>query len=355
MVLFLGIMVFTFALTVLSFPVGLYTVFGTHLSNNDSASTPVYALTYDFSFATVQVPIVGNLGEVFAVFLGIYFGFLVLAAKQGPGFFGTLRKAALDGYSALFSNPLAAMMVVLGATSLITVLVDTGQSNAGIQTGSLTGDSFALLVDFTVAPLLEESTFRFIMLGVPVLLLALFIFRDFSPRNALRVLWRPSSAWDDDETDYGRTTASFADADISLFPTAGLGSLKARAMKPIVYVFLVLSSIMFGYAHYASGAGWGPGKISEAAIAGVALGYLYVKYGFHASVLMHWSVNYVGSIYSFFGQAAYGVPWTSSTGSFLDYLPTVVVVFLLGLPSLLLLTNEFVKRRFKNASLQDYP
>jgi len=49
------------------------------------------------------------------------------------------------------------MTVLLGATSLVTILVDTVQSGAGVSTGSLTGDTFSLLVDFTVAPLLEES------------------------------------------------------------------------------------------------------------------------------------------------------------------------------------------------------
>src|SRR6266480_2231386 len=71
--LFVGVIVFTVALMVASFPVGLYTVFGTRLSDNYSASTPVFALTYDLSFARVQVPVSSNLGDVFAVFLLVYF------------------------------------------------------------------------------------------------------------------------------------------------------------------------------------------------------------------------------------------------------------------------------------------
>lgn len=71
-----------------------------------------------------------------------------------------------------------------------------------------------------------------------------------------------------------------------------------------------------------------------------------MKYGFHTSVLLHWSINYVGSIYSFFGQGAYGIPWTSQSGSFLDVVPTVDIAILLGIPATLILANELLKRVF---------
>ncbi len=340
---FVGIIGLTIAMMVVSFPVGIYTVFGGHLSDNYTASTPVNALTYDFSFGSVQLPVDSNLGGVFFGFLVIYAGFLLLAARQGAGLSRALRGVASNGYLALFSNPLAALTVILGATTLMTTVLDTVQSNAGVQTGSLSGDPLALLVNFTIAPLLEESTFRLIMLGVPVLLLGLLIMRDFSPMKAARALWRPSSAWDVDEVEGEEIPRSFELHDPSIFPGASSGSLKARAMRPIVYVFLALSSVSFGYAHYASGSGWGPGKISEAALAGIALGYLYIKYGFHTNVLLHWSIDYVGSVFSFLAQAVWGVPWTSDVGNPLDYIPNVVIIFLLGVPSVLLVANELMK------------
>jgi len=71
----------------------LYTVFGTRLSNNYSASSPVYALTYDLNFARVSDTAKQQPGDVFAVFLLIYFGFLLLAGRQGPGLFRALRAA----------------------------------------------------------------------------------------------------------------------------------------------------------------------------------------------------------------------------------------------------------------------
>jgi hypothetical protein len=342
-----GIIVFTVAMMLVSFPVGLYTVFGAHLSNNYTSSTSVSGVNLNFVFATVAVPVVGNMGDIFLVLSAIYLGFLLLAARQGAGLLKALRAAASDGYQALFTNPLTATMLLLGAASFVTVLVDNLQNGAGVSAGSLTGDPFSLLVNFTLAPLLEEMTFRLIMIGVPVLILSLIMFREFSPLKAARALWRPSSVWDVDEEEEVVTVRSFEQTSPSMFPGGPTDSLKVRAIRPVVYVFLVLSSFIFGYAHYASGIGWGPGKVTEAALAGLALGYLYVKYGFQTNVLMHWSINYVGSIFSFFAQAVFGVPWTSNTGSFLDVIPTLDIVFFLGVPSTLIVANELLKRAMR--------
>lgn len=341
---FVGIMIFTFAMMLLSFPAGIYTVFGTHLSNNYTSSTAVLGINYDFEFATLQIPVAGNFGELFVVISAIYLGFLLLAASQGAGFLRALRSSVSNGYSALFTNTLSATMVLLGATSLVTVLVDTVQTDAGISTGSLTGDPFFLLMNYALAPLTEETTFRVIMIGVPVLVLSLIMFRELSPVKMARALWRPSSVWDVEEEEGFETVHTFKDATASLFPSSSSDSLKVRAIRPVVYAFLLISSFIFGYAHYASGAGWGPGKISEAALAGLALGYLYIKYGFLADVLLHWSINYVGSVFSFLAQGLWGVPFTSNTGSFLDVIPTLDIVFLLGVPSTLIVANELVKR-----------
>jgi Type II CAAX prenyl endopeptidase Rce1-like len=340
---FVGVIVFTVAMMLVSFPAGLYTVFGTHLSNNYTASTPVLGINYDFEFATLQIPVAGNFGELFVVVSAIYLGFLLLAASQGSGLLRALRASVSSGYGALFTNPLAAIMVLLGTTSLVTVVVDTLQTDAGVSTGSLTGDPFFLLMNYTLAPLTEETTFRVIMIGVPVMFLSLVMFRDFSPIKIARALWRPSSVWDVEDEEGVVTVHSFKDSTPSLFPRSSSDSLKIRAIRPVVYAFLFISSFIFGYAHYASGAGWGPGKISEAALAGLALGYLYIKYGFLADVLMHWSINYVGSVFSFLAQGLWGIPFTSGTGSFLDVVPTLDIVFLLGVPSALIVANELLK------------
>ncbi|HUI01503.1 MAG TPA: CPBP family glutamic-type intramembrane protease [Nitrososphaerales archaeon] len=347
LILFVAVALFTVAMMLVSFPAGLYTVFATSISTTIGASTLVRSLVYNFVFADVRLPIGGDLGELFILFSAIYLVFFLLAAKQGSGLFRSLKLSMADGYRALFSNPLSATLVMLGATSMVTVVLDALQTSSGVATGSIGGDPFSLLLDFTLAPLLEETTFRLLLLGVPVLAVALFIFKGSSPQKALRMLWRPSSAWDTDETDASPSTRSFKDPDPALFPSGTSGSLKARAMKPVVYTFLAFSSLAFGYAHYASGSGWGPGKVSEATLAGLALGYLYIKYGFHTNVLLHWSINYVGSVYSFLALGLWGIPWTSNTGSLLDVVPSIDFILLLGLPSTMMVANELLRRFLK--------
>ena len=59
-----------------------------------------------------------------------------------------------------------------------------------------------------------------------------------------------------------------------------------------MYVLVAISSVLFGAAHVLLGAGWDIGKVSQAAAAGVALGVLYYKYGFAATVLLHWTIDY---------------------------------------------------------------
>ena len=139
----------------------------------------------------------------------------------------------------------------------------------------------------------------------------------------LKALWRPSSAWEG---------VSGGETEVYSAPT----------LKLLVYFLVALSSILFGLAHYLSGAGWDIGKVSEAALDGVALAYLYVRYGLHASIIFHWAVDYASNAFAFYGQAAYGISWTSN--SVYSLVPTIDIVFLLGLPGLLYFANRLLKR-----------
>lgn len=72
---------------------------------------------------------------------------------------------------------------------------------------------------------------------------------------------------------------------------------------------------------------------------------LYVKYGFHVAVLVHWGVDYFGSVYSFFGQAAYGIPWSSGTQEYIgQYLVDIDMLLLFGLASFLVVTYLVVRK-----------
>jgi hypothetical protein len=316
------VVAFTLLLMVLSIPFGTYAAFSPHLStsgythNTQIASVPIYIGLFAFA-----LPLSPTFGVLFLSLTVIYVLFIVLAAAQGGGFPRALRSASKEGMGALLRNPLSATIMILGATLLATIILDLFQTSAGVPVGGLSGDPYELLMSLTLAPLIEEVGFRFFLIGVPLFVVLLLTRSDTG--RMLRALWRPSSAWE------------------------GSGSeepyrMSAGSLKLLVYLLIALSSVLFGLAHYLSGAGWDIGKVSEAALDGVALAYLYVRYGLHASIIFHWAVDFAANGFAFYGQAAYGISWTAN--SVYSLVPTVDFVLLLGLPGLLYFANLLLKR-----------
>lgn len=66
-------------------------------------------------------------------------------------------------------------------------------------------------------------------------------------------------------------------------------------------VLILLSASLFGIAH----AGWGPWKVLPTFLSGLIFGYLFVKVGLHASIIVHFLIDYA----SFFWEI---VPWAEN-------------------------------------------
>lgn len=56
-------------------------------------------------------------------------------------------------------------------------------------------------------------------------------------------------------------------------------------------VLVIVSSLIFGVGHYTGG--WGAWKILPAAVGGIAFGYLFLKFGIAASIMMHFGTDYL--------------------------------------------------------------
>ncbi len=318
------IVVLTLILMILSFPVGIYTVFYTRLSDSTAYNSPIHGIVLLVGLIPLKIPVDTSVGTAFVAFLTVYAIFFTIAALQKVGIIYSIRQFVSGGQDALFRNPLSATVVTLGAITFGLTILDIAQTRGGLPTGQLTGDPLYLFLGITMAPLTEELGFRFALVGVPVFLVAVASSR--SLRTAVRALWRPSAAWDEGEP-----------LQTSRPPAYPL-------TKVFAYSLLVVSSVVFGLAHYFSNSGWDVGKISQASIAGVALAYLYIRYGFHTSVLLHWGVNYFGTAYAFLSQGLWKIPWTSDTGSSLSLFVEVVIILALGLPSFMTYVYKFLKR-----------
>jgi hypothetical protein len=317
--LYVGVFVvllgFTVLLTFLSIPAGVYAVFSGHLSK-----------TYDYTAlltpyfwigpAVTSVPFQLSVGAWFLILTAIYVAFFAIALKQKQGPLQATSAAFKEGLGAIMSSPFVVVMVSIGFLTFTASIADDLISSAGVPIGGLSGDPLALIIGFTAAPLVEELGFRVLIIGVVALILSM----RRPLREVLGSLWRPSVAVE--------------------------GLALGSGASIIIWVATGFSAATFGICHVAcGGTSWDTGKVLEAGYAGVVLGYLYVRYGFHVAVLAHWGVNFLGSAFAFFGQAAYGIPWDSNTGEFIgQYLVDLDLLLLFGLASFVLVLYLGVKK-----------
>jgi membrane protease YdiL (CAAX protease family) len=69
-----------------------------------------------------------------------------------------------------------------------------------------------------------------------------------------------------------------------------------RGISPLEWALIILTSVVFGLAHYLLGGGWQVGKVSTAFLSGLVLGIMFVAYGAYAAILLHWFFNYYFTI-----------------------------------------------------------
>jgi hypothetical protein len=248
----------------------------------------------------VNVPIVSKLGVAFLSLTSVYALFLVVAARQGKGLRESLTGFVKEGFDSFFRNNLLVTVISTGFLVFTASVVDLVETSAGVPVGGISGDPMQLIVGFSIAPLREELGFRVLLIGVTAFMIAL----GRPAKDVLRAVWRPSVLYEGKEAEY--------------------------FVKPMLAVILAVSSVAFGAVHVLAGGGWDIGKLPEAAYAGLILGYLYIRYGFHVAVLVHWGVDYLGSVYALFGQGAYGIPWTSAVPFVAQQVVTADLLLLLG-------------------------
>lgn len=206
--------------------------------------------------------------RAFYISVVLYSVFISLLSARG-----SLRRAlraALSGRpSALLGNGLAALLLTYGVTLLLSLAASAATEAAGVPVGTLPKDDPVMqFIGVSLAPLNEELLFRLLLIGVPALLIMRR--RGLGRLWVLRALWRPGSA--------------------------------SGGLRPSLQLLVIASAAIFGLAHLAGG--WEPGKFFPAAIAGIALGELYVLLGLHAAIMLHWLFNYEGTVSYYLGQVA---------------------------------------------------
>src|SRR5579863_6923623 len=169
--IFLLLTFFTLVIVLLSIPAGWYSVYVGPLGkgNASSISRPYFWIGPAFFF----VPFSVTIGFAFLFLSIIYVAMLAYAAKQQVSLLHASRMSLYEGFGALLSSPLAVVLVGTGFLVFGGSVIDDIVSSAGAPIGSVTGDPLALLLGFTLSPLIEEIGFRVVLIGAIAFILSL--------------------------------------------------------------------------------------------------------------------------------------------------------------------------------------
>ena len=248
-----------FGLLLVSFPIGIFLVFESDIGGDINYDYPLTHLELFHGTELYQIPTDITIGDVFVI-LWTFYAILFTISIIGPkhGFFKSLSSVISFGKFEYQSNYMVGIIKWLSILILISVLINFIQEGLGIITVPPLGDNNLIQFFYvSLAPLIEEFGFRLILIGIP--LFALYS-SNSSPKYFLRCLWRP--------------------ANLDIYDSK-------KAIILIVFV-----GILFGFAHIAFGDSWSEGKFAQATAGGIILGWAYMRYGFVASLLIHWATNY---------------------------------------------------------------
>ena len=264
---FTALLSIIFGLLVISFPIGIYVVFESDIGDDIHYDYPLTHLDIFNQTDFYQSSFGVSLGDAFVI-LWIFYLVIFVIAILGP------KQHFLKSISSLISmgkydaklNYMFAMTKWLSILILISAIINFIQESFGIVTvPPLGGNSLIQFFYVSLAPLLEEFVFRIILVGIP--LFALYSART-SIRYFVKCLWSPSS--------------------LNMFDSK-------KAILLIIFV-----GILFGFSHIAFSDSWSEGKFAQATAGGIILGWVYLRYGIVASLLIHWATNYFIFAYAHF-------------------------------------------------------
>ena len=309
---FTAILSIIFGLLVISFPIGIYIVFETDIGDDINYDYPITHLDIFRETSFYQSSFELSIGDVFVILWVFYlaiFVFSILGPKQN--FLKSISSLISKGEYDVNQNYMFAITKWLSVLVLISALINFVQESFGIITVPPLGDNNLIQFFYvSLAPLLEEFVFRILLIGIPLFVL-------YSGRASfsyfLKCLWTPSSL-------------NILDSKKAFFVIAFVG-------------------IAFGFAHIAFGDSWTEGKFAQATAGGIILGYVYFRYGFVASLLIHWATNYfIFACAHFISQINYVSLETAFTNPFMF---TLEFLFLSSgiLAVIILILNKFYLKK----------
>lgn len=248
-----------FGLLLVSFPIGIFVVFESEIGGDINYEYPFTHLDLFDGTDMYQAEIDVSIGDVFVILWTFYVVIFVIAIL-GPkhGFLKSLSSIISFGKYDTKSNYLFGVTTWFSILILISALINFIQEGFGIVTiPPLIDNGLIQFFYISFAPLVEEFGFRLILIGIP--LFAIYSHKS-SIKYFIKCLWNP-------------------------------GTLDIHNSKKAI-LLIVFVGVVFGFAHIALGESWSEGKFVQAVASGIILGWVYLRYGFVASLLIHWATNY---------------------------------------------------------------
>jgi hypothetical protein len=251
-----------------------------------------------FMILPVPIPLGTTLGVLFMVIWGLFVVCMILALTDRDGFLKSIREALSKSICVAKTNFLFMMPLVASALFSATIIISQFQQSQGVQTGSITfptTNPYVILAELSYAPLEEEFAFRITSIGLIVGLFLLVRYRHdpqiAGVKNKVKLILLTMFS------------PELAKAKMGYRNVRADGFL--RGISPVEWILILLTSVVFGLAHYLAGSGWEIGKVSTAFLAGFVFAIMYVSYGAYASILLHWYFNYYFDVIDI-AASAYG-------------------------------------------------
>ena len=245
----------------LSLPLGLQ-LFLTTEPGRELMARYVRRLYFFLLALPVEVPVELPVPSVLLALMLVFVACFVAAAIQAGGIHraivGVLDRPLLKSMrNFLFAMPFIATGTLAGTMLLIWLMDFLGLRVAPTFKAE---NLLVLLFEASYAAVIEELGIRLVGIGLPLAILA-----------ALRAGERKWLAFLK-----------------GLFCPPALSRDIRHALRPLAWLLVVATSLIFGYLHLL---GWTIGKVPVATAAGLVLGACFVLYGLHASILIHWFLN----------------------------------------------------------------
>jgi len=248
-----------FGLLLVSFPIGIYVVFETDIGDDINFEYPLTHLELFVGTEFYQSSLDVSIGDAFVV-LWTFYLILFVIAILGPrhDFLKTLSPIISLGKYDTRVNYMIGITKWFSILILISTLINFVQEGIGLDiVPPLAENDLIQFFYVTLAPIVEEFGFRLLLVGIP-----LFVIYSTRPslKYFVKCLWSPVNL---DITDAKKA-----------------------------FLLIIFVGVLFGFAHIAFGDSWSTGKFAQAAASGIILGWVYLRYGFVASVMIHWAANY---------------------------------------------------------------